>query len=349
MTVQMPGTISSSEGHSASEPVTKISKLPNGVRVASETSHGLGASIAVFVQYGSVNETAETSGATHFLQHLAFKATEKRSHFMLTREVEKLGAHVAAGASRDCITYAGECLAPNAEALFAVIAETVLYPRIEELDISIAAKLVSQDAANSAKNGGARVLDALHEAAFHGKGLGAPLLSAREHIEPAALQKFLASNISPSRIVVAAVGVEHVRLEAMVSEAFGHLSGSAPALSASKYMGGDYRIPAHLDKGEVHFALGFQGVGVTDKDLLAAAALQSLLGGGDSFSAGGPGKGLTSRIFTNVLCDAVRAPSACGGPFIRGGSATPRSRDRPSSWLSLHPPCAVPARAASLS
>ena len=308
LTVQMPGTTSAAEGHAASEPVTKISKLPNGVRIASETSYGIGASIAVFVQYGSVNETPETSGATHFLQHLAFKATEKRSHFLLTREVEKLGAHVAAGASRDCITYAGECLSSNAEALFSVIAETILHPRLEDLDLSIASKLVSNDIANSAKNGAGRVLDALHEAAYHGRGLGAPLLATREHIDAAAIQKFLAQNLAPSRIVVAAVGVEHARLEAMVAQAFGDLAGAAPPPPTSKYVGGEYRIPAHLDKGEVHFALGFQGVGVADKDLLAAAALQSLLGGGDSFSAGGPGKGLTSRIFTNVLCDAVRAP-----------------------------------------
>lgn len=305
MTVQMPGTTGSEEGRAASEPVQKVSKLPNGIRVASETSHGLGTSMAIFLQLGSVDETPETSGATHFLQHLSFKATEKRSHFMLTRAIEKLGGHVASGASRDGITYAGECLSSNAEGLFALMAEAALYPRTEDLDITLASQLVSQDIANSAKNGSARVLDALHEVAFNGAGLGAPLLSAREHIDGAVVKKFLTGNLSPARIVVAGVGIDHERLVAMTADAFGHLpAGGALAQPASQYIGGDYRIPAALDKGEVHFTLGFQGAGVKDKNMLAAAALQTLLGGGDSFSAGGPGKGLTSRLFTNVLCDA---------------------------------------------
>ena len=53
--------------------------------------------------------------------------------------------------------------------------------------------------------------------------------------------------------------------------------------------------------GQVHVAIGVQGVDCSDKEVVAAAVLQSLLGGGDQFSAGGPGKGLTSRIFRNVL------------------------------------------------
>jgi mitochondrial-processing peptidase subunit alpha len=55
--------------------------------------------------------------------------------------------------------------------------------------------------------------------------------------------------------------------------------------------------------GQVHVAIGVQGVDCSDKEVVAAAVLQSLLGGGDQFSAGGPGKGLTSRIFRNVLCN----------------------------------------------
>jgi hypothetical protein len=51
----------------------------------------------------------------------------------------------------------------------------------------------------------------------------------------------------------------------------------------------------------VHVAIGLRGVDCSDKEVVAAAVLQSLLGGGDQFSAGGPGKGLTSRIFRNVL------------------------------------------------
>ena len=86
----------------------QVSRLSNGVRVISETRASVGCSMAIFLNTGSRFETHETHGATHFLQHLAYKATEDKSHFMMTRMIEKLGGHVAAGASRDCITFAGE-------------------------------------------------------------------------------------------------------------------------------------------------------------------------------------------------------------------------------------------------
>lgn len=56
-----------------------------------------------------------------------------------------------------------------------------------------------------------------------------------------------------------------------------------------------------LRSGQVHIGIGLEGVGCSHKDLLALAIIQTMLGGGDSFSAGGPGKGLRSRIFLNIL------------------------------------------------
>ena len=87
---------------------------------------------------------------------------------------------------------------------------------------------------------------------------------------------------------------------AYVEEHLGELAkGSVSAISPATYVGGDCRVPS--DPGQVHVAIGLKGVDCSDKEVVAAAVLQSLLGGGDQFSAGGPGKGLTSRIFRNVL------------------------------------------------
>jgi processing peptidase subunit alpha len=109
-----------------------------------------------------------------------------------------------------------------------------------------------------------------------------------------------AANFSAGRLVVSGVGVEHAALVAYAEEHLGDLAaGSAGSMVPAKYVGGDCRVPS--DPGQVHVAIGLQGVDCSDKEVVAAAVLQSLLGGGEQFSAGGPGKGLTSRIFTNVL------------------------------------------------
>eukprot|EP00961_Rhodomonas_salina_P158845 2138483-Rhodomonas_salina.1 len=71
----------------------------------------------------------------------------------MTREIEMLGGHVAAGAGRDCIMYAGECLSADAPALFELMAESALKPRLEKLDVDNARALVFNDHQNQMKNG----------------------------------------------------------------------------------------------------------------------------------------------------------------------------------------------------
>ena len=281
--------------------------MPNGITVVTESKSSLGCSMAIFSATGSRLETAETHGASHFLQHLAYKATEGKSHFGMTRAVEKIGGHVACGASRDCITYAGECMSGNAGELFGLMAETFLAPRLDKLDMDNARALVMADIENTMKNGSFAVQDVLHAVAYQNETVGAPLMCSPHMAEVMTgdtIAKFKADNFGAGRIVVSGVGVEHAAMVEYVEANLGELSkGSPAAMAPAKYVGGDCRVPA--DPGQVHVAIGLQGVDCSDKEVVAAAVLQSLLGGGDQFSAGGPGKGLTSRIFRNVLSNPV--------------------------------------------
>jgi predicted Zn-dependent peptidase len=66
--------------------------LPNGIRVCTEQWNSPVAAVGVFIGAGSRNETLETSGAAHFLEHLHFKGTKKRTRTHLEKEVERMGA-----------------------------------------------------------------------------------------------------------------------------------------------------------------------------------------------------------------------------------------------------------------
>jgi len=324
LSIQMPGTPRSDVGADAAAPKTHITTLENGVRVISEDSASMGASMAIYFAIGSRMETEATAGSSHFLQHLAFMATEEKSHFLMTREIEKIGAHAVAGASRDCIAFAGECLSSKSEGLFGLMAETALAPRLDTDDIEKARQLVLADVANTSKNGPGTVLDAMHAVAYGGRGLGAPLLCP-QHVAQAktgeSISAFLKETLAPSRVIVSAVGVEHAKLVDMASEKFGSMASSSPAPApVAKYGGGDFYIPGPLDMGEVHVGIGMEGVGCSSEDLLALATIQTLLGGGDSFSAGGPGKGLKSRIFVNILYNqGVLSASALNVSYAETG------------------------------
>ena len=89
-----------------SAPETRITTLPNGLRVATESSLAAKtATVGVWIDAGSRFETDETNGTAHFLEHMIFKGTEKRTARQLEEEIENMGGHLNAYTSREQTTY----------------------------------------------------------------------------------------------------------------------------------------------------------------------------------------------------------------------------------------------------
>jgi processing peptidase subunit alpha len=147
-------------------------------------------------------------------------------------------------------------------------------------------------------------VQAVHSVAYHG-GLGHPLI-APEGVLPSlnadVLAEFYASNYTAPRMVLAAAGVDHAQL---LSVAEPLLSAApkvpAPKEPASQYVGGDWRQFAPSPLTHAVLAFQFEGGWRDVKGSVAATVLQYLLGGGSTFSSGGPGKGMHSRLYSRVL------------------------------------------------
>jgi len=114
-----------------------------------------------------------------------------------------------------------------------------------------------------------------------------------------AYMNFVLANTSPDRLVVSGVNVNHEEFVELADKCLGELApGPAAAARPSMYTGGEARMSA---TGPANVALAFNGVSWDDPDLVPTAVLHSLLGGGGSFSSGGPGKGMYTRLYTNIL------------------------------------------------
>lgn len=284
---------------------TLTTTLSNGVQVASEDAAGLGTSLGVFVDMGSRLEDIPNSGSSHFLQHLAFKSTANRSHQRLVRDVENIGANTAAIAGRENIIYSGESLRMNAPHLLEIMADSILNSSITNAEFEQVRSQVKSEIEEVEKNAQTLVLEHLHSAAYS-TGIGAPLLCPSYNIGALsrdAVLDFRQRNLLPGRIVVSASGMPHDELVALTENLFGGLTGSnaRAAYPKSEYKGGDARLGSAASPDTTTVALGFEGVSWKDEDLLAVCTLHTLMGGGGSFSAGGPGKGMYSRLYRNVL------------------------------------------------
>ena len=88
---------------------TEVTELANGLRVASEGGHGETATVGVWIDAGSRYETAKNNGAAHFLEHMAFKGTSKRTQERLEVEIENMGGHLNAYTSREQTVYYAQC------------------------------------------------------------------------------------------------------------------------------------------------------------------------------------------------------------------------------------------------
>ncbi|XP_057505562.1 mitochondrial-processing peptidase subunit alpha-like [Actinidia eriantha] len=283
---------------------TKITTLPNGVKIASETSANPAASIGLYVHCGSIYEKPDSMGATHLLERMAFKSTTNRSHLRIVREVEAIGGNVTASASREQMGYTYDALKNYVPQMVELIVDSVRNPAFLDWEVNEQLQKVKAELAEASNNPQGLLLEAIHSAGYSG-ALANPLLapeSAISRLNSASLEEFVSENYTAPRMVLAASGVEHEELVKIAEPLLSDLPiVPRPEEPKSVYVGGDYRCQA--ESGKTHFVLAFEAPGgwLKEKEAMAITVLQMLMGGGGSFSAGGPGKGMYSRLYLRVL------------------------------------------------
>ena len=218
-----------------------------------------------------------------------------------------IGASLQASASREQMSYTVDVLKTHLPEATELLLDAALNPKFELHTLkSVVAKLKT-DVTALQDDAPAQLMEALHAAAFEG-GLGNPLVgtpAALDALTPDSLAQFVAENFTPPRLALAAAGASLSQLAAVAEPLLSSLPPGAPAPTQADgvYVGGESRLRLGSAAGEAHIGLAFHFSGGW-RDVPGATAvsvLQVLLGGGSSFSSGGPGKGLYSRLYSRVL------------------------------------------------
>ncbi|EEF48145.1 mitochondrial-processing peptidase subunit alpha [Ricinus communis] len=287
---------------------TKITTLSNGMKIASQTSPNPAASIGLYVNCGSIYESPATFGTTHLLEQMAFKSTRNRSHLRVVREVEAIGGVVQASASREQMGYTFDALRTYVPEMVELLIDCVRNPVFLDWEVKEQLQKVKAEISEASKNPQGLLLEAIHSAGFSGP-LANPLLapeSAINSLNSTILEDFVAENYTAPRMVLAASGVEHEELVSIAEPLLSDLPKvSGTPVPQSIYTGGDFRCQADSGDQRTHFALAFESPKgwSDDKGAMTLTVLQMLMGGGGAFSAGGPGKGMYSRLYLRVLHD----------------------------------------------
>ena len=270
-----------------------VTSLDNGLRVATDTMESVeSVSLGAWVGVGTRHERPEVNGVAHFLEHMVFKGTRRRSARDIAEQIEAVGGQINAYTGRENTAFYAKVLAEHSELALDILADILQHSVFDQGELARERAVILQEIGQAADTPDDIVFDYFQETAYPSQALGRPVLGRSETVsalDRRCLMDYLSGHYGPDDMVVAAAGrIEHGRFCDIVAKAFDALpSGGGPEPEPAAYRGGDHREARDLE--QVHLILGFEGVGYHDPDYYASLVLSTLLGGG-----------MSSRLFQEV-------------------------------------------------
>jgi len=235
--------------------------------------------------------------------------TKTRSLLQASTDFFRMGGGLQITPFRDCMLYRAECFRSDTQAIMDIVADLALNSEFEDWIAKDRHDEYMWRRGDQLQNTEELIPELMHQAAYSGNTYGLPMYADEHSIGEmrGELLRFVQGTFfQPARIICVGTGVNHEMLEDIAFNSLGHLregegSGSNVTKAAPQYTGGDIRLKRTLDDGQVHMGLAFETENWHSKDLMAMCVLNMMMGGGGLFSAGGPGKGMYTRLYQEAL------------------------------------------------
>ncbi|WP_195514787.1 M16 family metallopeptidase [Paraclostridium bifermentans] len=262
--------------------------LDNGLRVVTEyIEHVNSISVGVMVQNGSRNESKDVNGISHFIEHMFFKGTDKRSAKEIVQEIENIGGQINAYTSKETTCYYIKALNTHVDLCLDVISDMILNSKFDEEEIEKEKGVVIEEI-NMSQDNPEDVLDEIHSEAIFGKdSLAYPILGTPDRIKSFNRKKikdYIRTHYTPYNSVLSICGkFDEKELRKLIEEYFGKWSKddvynptyeSIELKHDSKYM--EKQIE------QVHINLGLNGLPYADDKSYSLVLLNNIFGGGAS-------------------------------------------------------------------
>ena len=271
----------------------RVTTLDNGLRVATDAMESVeSVSLGAWVGVGTRHENPEVNGVAHFLEHMVFKGTRRRSARDIAEQIEAVGGQINAYTGRENTAFYAKVLADDTPLALDILADILQHSLFDQEELARERAVILQEIGQSADTPDDIVFDHFQETAYPSQALGRPVLGRCETVtamDRRCLVDYLARHYGAGDMVVAAAGrIEHEAFCGLVTDAFDALpAGGRPVPDPAVYSGGEHLEARDLE--QVHLILGFEGVGYHDPDYYGSLVLSTILGGG-----------MSSRLFQEV-------------------------------------------------
>ncbi len=267
--------------------------LSNGLRIVTEHMPGLqSASLGLWVNAGGRHERVEQNGIAHFLEHMAFKGTARRSALQIAEEIEDVGGYINAYTSREVTAYYARILKEDVALALDLIGDIVLNPIFDPREIEVERGVILQEIGQAADTPDDIIFDWLQEVAYPEQPLGRTILGPEERVKAFGrgdFDRFVAEHYGPRQLILSAAGaVNHDEIVRLAESQFGHLRpGPSAVTQPGQFVGGEHRVVKTLE--QAHFTLALEAPGYLSDDIYTAQVYATALGGG-----------MSSRLFQEI-------------------------------------------------
>lgn len=265
-----------------------IHVLNNGLRVVTEyIEHVNSISVGIMVQNGSRNEKITENGISHFIEHMFFKGTDKRSSKQIVEEIENVGGQINAYTSKEATCYYIKALNNHMELSLDILSDMIMNSKFDDEEIKKEQGVVLEEI-NMSEDTPEDVLDNYQAKAIFGENsLSYPILGTSETVKSFNSKKikdFVRSHYTPKNSVISVCGkFDENELLKIIKDKFEHWEGEGDY--TPKYI-----TPILLNEGkyvnkpieQVHINLALKGLPYGDERSYALLLLNNIFGGGAS-------------------------------------------------------------------
>ena len=272
----------------------EISILPSGFRITTDYMPQVDSvALSLWISVGSRFESKENCGIAHFLEHMAFKGTKKRSALDIAKDFDAIGGQFNAYTSKETTVYYAKVLKRYFRKALEIISDILLHSTFDELEIEKERGVVLQEIALTDDTPDDIIFDHYMETAYPSQPIGRPILGPKELVQSfnrEHLRDFVDNHYHSKNMLLSVSG--NITHEEVLSAAT-YLSENMPikdksfTVESAQYKGGFYKEKRDLE--QVHIVLGFKGYSYHDKNYYPVQVLSLILGGG-----------MSSRLFQEV-------------------------------------------------
>jgi len=292
-----PGPVPGGAGDPAPELIGRTT-LPDGPRVVTETVPGArSVSIGVWIGAGSRDESLDEAGAAHYLEHLLFKGTTRRSASRIAEEIDAVGGELNAFTGKEHTCFYAHVLGEDLDLALDLLADVVTAATMSADDVELERAVVLEEIAMRADDPEDLLGEIFDDALFGDHPLGRPVIGSEESIEAMTrdrLHDFWRRHYgSPSLVVAAAGKLEHEQVVELVQRRFP--TGGGGTVPDGRHppvtlpTGRDRLAVLDEDTEQAHLMVGMRALNRYDPRCPALDVLNTVLGGG-----------MSSRLFQQI-------------------------------------------------